>query len=214
MKKKRAAAQSIAVEQWPIDRVLPYAKNARLHPERQIEFIKASMQEFGFVNPCLVDDEGTLIAGHGRVLGAQQLGMKTVPVIQLGHLTKKKADRLRIADNAIFDAGSYDEAILRAVLEQISNDSVLAAIGFDEATLAQVLAGPGFTNAADEWSGMPEFDHQDKTAFRSVVIHFKDQTSVNKFARAIKAKITENTRYLWYPKIKIERYADKRYDSK
>ena len=67
------------VERWAIDRLIPYARNARTHSDEQVAQIAASIREFGFTNPVLVDEEGTLIAGHGRVLGAQQLGITDVP---------------------------------------------------------------------------------------------------------------------------------------
>src|SRR6478752_601719 len=69
------------VERWSIDRLIPYARNARTHSDEQVAQIAASIREFGFTNPVLVDEEGTLIAGHGRVLGAQQLGITDVPTM-------------------------------------------------------------------------------------------------------------------------------------
>ena len=95
---------TLKVEDWSIDRVLPYAKNARLHSPEQVAAISKSMAEFGFVNPCLIDAEGVLIAGHGRILSAKSLGMTTVPVIRLGHLTEIQARALRIADNQLIHA--------------------------------------------------------------------------------------------------------------
>jgi ParB-like chromosome segregation protein Spo0J len=69
------------VERWPIDRLIPYARNARTHTSEQVAQIAASIREFGFTVPVLVDEQGTLIAGHGRVLAAQQLGIADVPTM-------------------------------------------------------------------------------------------------------------------------------------
>lgn len=134
--RKRA---SLKVEAWPIEQVLPHAKNARVHSDKQIDHLKASIQEFGFVNPCLVDERGELIAGHGRVLAASALGLKTVPVICLGHLSKRQVARLRIADNRIHDLSGFDDGLLAEVLAIIKDDG-LEAIGFDDASLAEALA--------------------------------------------------------------------------
>ena len=77
----------LAVEPLPLAQLLPYATNARAHSDEQVAQIAASMVEFGFVNPVLVDEAGVLIAGHGRVLAAKKLGLETAPAIRLGHLT-------------------------------------------------------------------------------------------------------------------------------
>src|ERR1700675_4307501 len=83
------------VERWPLVRLLPYAANARTHPDEQIAQIAGSIAEFGFNVPCLVDDRGVLIAGHGRLLAARRLGLSEVPVIRLGHLTDAQARAFR-----------------------------------------------------------------------------------------------------------------------
>ncbi|CAK0761754.1 hypothetical protein WCLP8_3340002 [uncultured Gammaproteobacteria bacterium] len=75
----------LALERWPVGRLIPYARNARTHSDGQVAQIAGSLAEFGFNNPCLVDEQGVLIAGHGRVLAARRLGLETVPVIVLAH---------------------------------------------------------------------------------------------------------------------------------
>ena len=72
------------IEQWPIERLIPYARNARTHSDAQVAQIAASIREFGFNNPVLVDSQAGIIAGHGRVLAARKLGLREVPVIILG----------------------------------------------------------------------------------------------------------------------------------
>lgn len=111
---------------WPIQRVLPYASNAKVHPERQISEITASIKQFGFINPVLVDAKGVLIAGHGRIIAARNMGFKKVPVIKLGHLTDAEAKALRIADNSIAVSGtSWDAEMLESEL------TTLRAMNFD-----------------------------------------------------------------------------------
>jgi ParB-like chromosome segregation protein Spo0J len=75
------------VERWPLERLIPHARNARTHSEEQVAQIAGSIAEFGFVNPVLVGDDGVIVAGHGRVLAARKLGLAEVPVIVLSHLT-------------------------------------------------------------------------------------------------------------------------------
>jgi len=82
---------TIQIEQWPLDRLLPYAANARTHPDEQVAQIAGSIAEFGFNVPCLVDERGVLVAGHGRLLAAQRLGLSQVPVIRLDHLSDAQA---------------------------------------------------------------------------------------------------------------------------
>src|ERR1051325_3622855 len=92
---------TVAVERWSLDRLLPYAANARTHRDDQVAQIAGSTAEFGFNVPCLVDERGVLIAGHGRLLAARQLGLSDVPVIRLDHLTDAQAKAYRLADNRI-----------------------------------------------------------------------------------------------------------------
>lgn len=121
-----AKAKPLKIEQWAIGRVHPYAKNARLHSDEQIAAIAASIKEFGFVNPALVDAKGVLVAGHGRILAANSLKMKTVPVIRLGHLTPAQAKAYRLADNRLMEKGAtWDDDLLRVELVD------LEALGFD-----------------------------------------------------------------------------------
>ncbi len=78
----------LAVEYRAIDALIPYARNARTHSEAQIAQIAGSIREFGFTNPVLCDGDNGILAGHGRVLAARQLGMDTVPCIELAHLRR------------------------------------------------------------------------------------------------------------------------------
>jgi hypothetical protein len=101
------------IETWPIDRLRPYARNAKIHGTDQVAKIAASMAKFGWTVPCMVTDDGELIAGHGRVLAAAMLGLKDVPVIRLSHLDEAERRAYRIADNKLTELGDWDEAMLR-----------------------------------------------------------------------------------------------------
>jgi len=82
----------LQVEDWPIGKLSPYGDNARQHSAAQVKQIAASLREFGFNVPCLVDEKGEVIAGHGRLLAAKELNLKSVPVIRLSHLTPLQAE--------------------------------------------------------------------------------------------------------------------------
>ena len=131
-----------SVERWPVDRLLPYVANARSHPEAQVVQIAGSIAEFGFNVPCLVDERGVLIAGHGRLLAAKRLGLAEIPVIRLGHLTGAQARAFRIADNQIALNAGWDDTVLAAELARLREDGVdLDLLGFGEDDLDRLLDG-------------------------------------------------------------------------
>ena len=105
------------IEHWPLNRLIPYARNARTHSDIQVAQIAASIREFGFTNPILVDTSDGIIAGHGRLLGAQILKLEKLPVIVLDHLTETQKRAYIIADNKLHRyhrAGKYNECIQAA----------------------------------------------------------------------------------------------------
>jgi len=129
------------IEMMPTERLVPYARNARTHSDQQIAQIAASMAEFGFVNPILIGDDNVIIAGHGRLMAAQRLGMSEAPVIVLGHLTAAQRRALVIADNKIGENAGWDEAQLSAELnELLADDYDLSLVGFSDGELDKLLA--------------------------------------------------------------------------
>jgi DNA modification methylase len=129
------------IVQRPLASLTPYAGNPRTHSEEQIAQIAASIAEFGFTNPILADGEGVIIAGHGRLLAAQRLGLEKVPVITLGHLTEAQRRALVIADNKIAENAGWDEELLRAELRALEDmDFDLELTGFSDVELDELLA--------------------------------------------------------------------------
>jgi DNA modification methylase len=129
------------VERWPLDRLIPHARNARTHSEDQIAQIAGSIAEFGFVNPVLVGNDGVIVAGHGRVLAARKLGLTEAPVIVLSHLTPTQRRALMIADNRIAENAGWDETMLASELTALKDEDVdLALLGFDDSDLDRLLA--------------------------------------------------------------------------
>jgi ParB-like chromosome segregation protein Spo0J len=118
------------IETWPIARLRPYVRYAKMHGDDQVAKIDASMAKFGWTVPCLVADDGELIAGHGRVLAATLLGLSDVPVIRLDHLDEAERRAYRIADDRLTEMGEWDEALLRdEIAGLLADDFDLVAIG-------------------------------------------------------------------------------------
>lgn len=128
------------LELWPIDRLILYARNPRIHSAEQVRQIARSMQENGVVNPVLVDRAGNVIAGHGRILAAKSLGLPQLPVIVLDHLTEAQARALRIADNKIAANAQWDDEKLSAELAALLDEKIdLTLLGFDDRELKRIL---------------------------------------------------------------------------
>ncbi len=135
--------------QRPIADLVPYARNSRTHSETQIAQIAASITEFGFTSPVLVDAGGGIIAGHGRVLAAQSLGLETVPVLVLDHLSEAQRRAYVIADNKLALNAGWDDDALRAEIEELARGGYgLDVIGFDTDEL-EALLNPPSTSQAD-----------------------------------------------------------------
>jgi DNA modification methylase len=131
------------IEQWLVNRLLPYIRNSRTHSEEQIAQVAASIAEFGFVNPILVGEDGVVIAGHARLAAARKLGMTEVPVIVLDHLSETQRRALVLADNRLALNAGWDEEMLRVELESLREDDFdLDLVGFSEEELDTLLAGP------------------------------------------------------------------------
>lgn len=134
-----ALAQRIEV--WPLERLVPYARNPRTHSEQQVAQIAASIMEFGFNNPILVDSHAGVIAGHGRLLAARKLGLQNVPVIVLDHLDENQRRAYLVADNRLSELAGWDSELLAQELKELSEagfDATLA--GFDAKEIDDFIA--------------------------------------------------------------------------
>lgn len=139
---------ALQIDYRPLESLIPYTRNSRTHSDEQVAQIAGSIKEFGFTNPILVDDEGGIIAGHGRVLAARKLGLKEVPTINLGHLSETQRRAYVIADNKLALNAGWDDEMLRvefAALEEAGFD--LGLVGFSEDEIAAMMEGPVETTA-------------------------------------------------------------------
>jgi len=160
------------------DDLIPYIHNSRTHSEAQVKQIAASIREFGFTNPILIDDEGTIIAGHGRVMAAKVLQLDEVPTITLGALTDAQRKAYVIADNKLALNAGWDTEVLLAEIESLQD------LNFD----TQLL---GFS--ADELSEMlnieePELKEESYAEIFNIVVECDDEMEQEKIFNKLEAE--------------------------
>lgn len=128
------------IAQVAVDKLIPYVNNSRKHSDAQVAQIAASIKEFGWTNPILVDGDHGIIAGHGRLMAARKLGMKEVPVIELAHLTDTQRKALIIADNKLAMNAEWDTDLLTIELNELLADNfAMEILGFDADELKKLL---------------------------------------------------------------------------
>jgi DNA modification methylase len=150
-------AMATRIEHWPIDKLIPFARNPRTHSEAQIAQIAASIAEFGFNNPILVDTKAGIIAGHGRLLAARKLQLTEVPVIVLDHLTDAQKRAYVIADNQLALNAGWDEELLRVELAALQDEDFnLGLVGFEDDELARLLAAQEAAEGLTDEDAIPE----------------------------------------------------------
>ena len=124
------------IQEFDIEKLIPYARNSRTHSDDQVAQIAASIKEFGWTNPILVDGEAGIIAGHGRLAAARKLGLKKIPVIELSHLTPTQKKALIIADNKLALNAGWDSDMLALEFEELNIEGFdLDLLGFDESEI-------------------------------------------------------------------------------
>ena len=165
--------QSLSVEWRAIGAIRPYPGNPRRITQAAVEKVAASIQEFGWRQPIVVDEAGVILAGHTRHQAAQHLQLKKVPVHVAKGMTEEQARAYRLADNRTSEEAEWDFpalAIELKGLEAIGFDLQLTA--FTDADIAPLFADPalppGPTDPKTEWQGMPGFEHEDLTSFRKI----------------------------------------------
>jgi DNA modification methylase len=163
MTKKKPGARSqepeaktpLTVELWPIARPIPYAKNARTSPARAIDSVAASLKEFGWRQPIVVDAKDVVVAGHKRLLAAQKLGMTEVPVHVAAGLTEAQCKAYRLMDNRSNQNSEWDLELLQSEMSELVGQLDVALTGFEQAEIEQFLKPPPLTDQ-DETPEEPE----------------------------------------------------------
>lgn len=169
------------IEYKSIEDLIPYARNQRIHSDEQVKKIAASIKEFGFKNPVIVDKEGTIIAGHGRCLAAEKLKIKELPVIVADDLNASQVKALRLADNRLQDLSAFDDELVNLELEELSE------LDFD-------LELTGFTSGISlddiEEVELPKLRDCDKEPFQTMTFKLHDDQvdSINKAVNIAKSQ--------------------------
>lgn len=147
----------VQIEYRPIEALIPYARNSRTHSDAQVAQIAASIREFGWTNPVLVDGGNGIIAGHGRVLAARKLGFDQVPVIELAHLSESQKRAYVLADNKLAENAGWDDELLRIELEALQAAGFdLSLTGFADDELAALMAELAGNEGLTDDDAVPE----------------------------------------------------------
>ena len=170
----------------PVEALVPYARNSRTHSDEQVTQIAASIREFGFTNPVLVDDDGGIVAGHGRVMAARQIGMTAVPTINVGWLSEHQRRAYVIADNQLALNAGWDDEALAAELSSLGEAGFdIGLVGFSDAEMERLLGLTGGSGGG----GCDKQDHginyQEKFA---VLVDCKDEAHQAQVYEALMAK--------------------------
>lgn len=183
-KPKPQADIALQVVMKPVADLIPYARNARTHSDKQVAQIAGSIREFGFNNPVLIDESGTIIAGHGRVMAARKLGMTDVPTITLSHLNDSQRRAYILADNKLALNAGWDETMLK--LELSDGVDLLGIFDDPEKEIEDELE-----KFEDDPESLVDIVLSvNEKWFRGAIQQI--QPKVKKFAAAIEADIPEN----------------------
>ena len=177
------------IEQVKLDALIPYARNSRTHSDAQVAQIAASIKEFGFTNPVLIDETGSIIAGHGRVMAARKLAIADVPSIRLTHLTEAQKKAYVIADNKLALNAGWDDEMLAVELTDLKDMGFdLDLTGFSTDEIEALLAPTGTEGLTDE-DAVPEVPEAPVTVLGDVWLLGKhrvmcgDSTSIDAVER-------------------------------
>ncbi len=204
-----------SIEVLPINSVFLYPENPREMEAKQFEKLKKSIQEYGFIDPLIVNKRShdgfvgeerkpTIMGGNMRWRAATELGLTEVPVAWID-VDRNQEKIINIALNRI--SGKWDVGKLEKMVYELSDKDLalnLDLTGLEDWELK--LYNPGLdANPEEIWKGMPDFDKKSPfNAFKSIIIHFENQVDFDNFTKLIDQKITEKTKYIWFPQKKEE----------
>ena len=173
------------IEKRTVESLVPYSNNARTHSDAQVAQIAASIKEFGWTNPILVDGENGIIAGHGRLMAARMLGLDEVPVIELAHLSDAQRRAYILADNKLAENAGWDKQLLKVEIGNLADEDIdLELTGFDADELRDLMV-PDLGGDGDGGQG----GEQQATVQYNIVFDDTDQQEVwFKFLRTLKVE--------------------------
>ena len=149
------------IVQVELEKLIPYARNARTHSDEQVAQVAASIREFGFTNPVLIDEDDGIIAGHGRVMAARKLELDKVPCIRLSHLTEPQKRAYILADNKLAENAGWDSELLAIELEEISLEGLdleLTGFSLEEIDAIRLPGDPPAPGGDTPPEDFPEFN--------------------------------------------------------
>jgi hypothetical protein len=201
------------IEQIEIDKIIPYINNPR--KKRDIEKVANSIAEFGWQQPIVIDTNNIIIVGHSRFEAAKMLNNKTVPVV-ITNISPEKAKAYRIADNKTNEYADWDySALQKEFTDLLDNNYELDNLGFETHELESLItfddANTKWLDQKEEWEGMPEYEHDDKTPHRSMTVHFMSQKDLETFFQLIKQDCSDKTRWIYFPRQEKQVLKDKGY---
>lgn len=182
------------VETIELDKLVPYQKNPRKNPNA--DKVAASIKEYGFQQPIVVDKNLVIVVGHTRYAASKMLGLKEVPVV-IADLDEKKATAYRIADNRLNQDTDWEYKFLTEELNNlVSGDFDLSKLGFEDAELDSLLSiddvQADWFKPDEHWQDMPSFDHQDLKPYRTIVIHVRNADDLADLSSLIKQDIKDS----------------------
>jgi len=160
--------------------LIPYINNSRTHSEQQVQQVAASIKEFGFTNPILIDEESGIIAGHGRLQAAQLLNLDEVPTIALKGITEAQKKAYVIADNKLALNSGWDFELLKVELENIANEIDISVLGFDDQELANIIDGLN--------EEPPELKEESYESVFNIVVKCNDETHQERVYNELESK--------------------------
>jgi hypothetical protein len=193
----RAKWPSDAPERRSVASLIPYARNARTHSDAQVAQIAASIREWGWTNPVLIDEAGGIIAGHGRVMAARKLKIEEVPCIVATGWSDAQKRAYVLADNQLAANAGWDMDLLKVEISELSVGGFdVGLMGFDGAFVDMMLMdGFAIADALAEMDGTGN----EPLAERTIHVHFKSAFQADEFARRLGCSITDKTKSIWFP---------------
>jgi ParB-like chromosome segregation protein Spo0J len=160
------------IQQLKVEDLIPYVNNSRKHSDEQVAQIAASIKEFGWTNPILIDGDKGIIAGHGRLMAARKLEMTEVPVIELSYLTPTQKKALIIADNKLALNADWEQELLKIEIQSLSDDNFdITLLGFDEIELGKMF---------DEMDEEDEIKGQNYNEVFNIIVECADESEQEK----------------------------------
>lgn len=198
-----------------LDKLKPFKNNPRKHTDEQIEQIAKSIEEFGFLNPILVDEKNTILAGHGRYMASKTINLESVPVVKAENLSKEQKQALVIADNKIASNSTWDENLLWNQIRELNEKGFdLNILAFEEMEILPMLnIGQVVDDPSTEWVDMPDYNQENLMPKKTLLVHFENEEDRQEFSKLVKQNLTEKTKFIWYPPQPEFTTKDRQYES-